>query len=327
MLKRWYLTLHGWIAVIFALPILGVVLTGLLLSFDPIIQQSGIKPGALTSEKVLGWLEEHDPDNKARALIHRPYDHSFSIEGVGEEGEVEIDLRTGQEFTDDVTGFFWSDWMGWARRTHEHLTVANVELTVISTWIMLVVIVIGILMGLPKIRNTVAGWHKAAAWFLLPLLIASPLTGLFITYGITLNSAAQAPAPPTITQAQGTPPARSAPLTMSEAVQIIGARHDLSTMTWLRTRGGRLLVRLWEGGEARAYMVTREGVQPTSRNFSRLFHEGTFAGIWGGVMNAIISVALVLLSITGLWLFVTKQLRKYRNRRLRAGWNKPQPAE
>lgn len=327
MLKRWYLTIHGWAAVVFALPILGVVLTGLLLSFDPIIQVTSVQPGALTTEKVLGWLAEHDPDNKAGALFHRPYDHSFEIDG--DDGEVEIDLRTGREFSETAGGIYWSDWMGWARRTHEHLTIANVELTVISTWIMLLIVVIGILMGLPKIRNTVAGWHKAAAWFLLPLLIVSPLTGLFITYGVTMNFSQSTPPParPAVEQVQGASPARPMPLTMAEAVRIIGETKDLSTMTWLRTRGGRLLVRLWEGGEARAYVVSRNGLSPANRNFSRIFHEGTFGGIWGGVMNVIISLALMLLSVTGLWLFVTKQIRKYRNRRLRAQWNTAQPAE
>ncbi|HRJ69388.1 MAG TPA: PepSY-associated TM helix domain-containing protein, partial [Beijerinckiaceae bacterium] len=187
MLKIWYLRLHGWIALIFSLPLLALILTGLILSVEPIMQVSTVKPGSITTEKVLGWLAEHDAEGKARSLSHRPYDHLFSIEGAGPEGEVEIDLRTGKEFADGVDAWYWSDWITWARRTHEHLTVYNVELTVVSTYVMILVILIGILMGLPKIRNNVAGWHKATAWFLLPLVIASPLTGLFITHRISLN--------------------------------------------------------------------------------------------------------------------------------------------
>src|SRR5262249_35563041 len=37
---------------------------------------------------------------------------------------------------------------------------------------------LGIPMGWPRLRNTLAGWHKGTAWFLLPLVILSPLTGL-----------------------------------------------------------------------------------------------------------------------------------------------------
>lgn len=332
MFKIWYLRLHGWIALIFSLPMLALVLTGLVLSVEPIMQVSSLKPGSITTEKVLSWLDEHDKEGKARSISHRPYDHSLSIEGAGPDGEVEIDLRTGKEFADDDNGYYWADQITWARRTHEHLTVYNVELTIISTYVMMLVILLGILMGLPKIRNNVAGWHKATAWFLLPLVIASPLTGLFISHGVTLNfspAPAQQAAPaqprPAGAPQQGRP--QQAGLPVAEAVKLVGAQHDLSNLIWLRQRGGRQLARIWEGGEARVYAVTREGLVPANRNFSRLFHEGNFAGIWSGIMNVVISFALILLTLTGAWLFVTKQIRKYRNRRLKAEWAKAQPAE
>jgi hypothetical protein len=27
--------------------------------------------------------------------------------------------------------------------------------------------------GLPRLRNTLSGWHKGAAWFAIPLILAS----------------------------------------------------------------------------------------------------------------------------------------------------------
>jgi hypothetical protein len=55
----------------------------------------------------------------------------------------------------------------WARMMHEHL-IALSWLVVASTIATVVIMIIGILMGLPRLKNTLSGWHKGAAWFTLP---------------------------------------------------------------------------------------------------------------------------------------------------------------
>ena len=87
------------------------------------------------------------------------------------------------------------------------------------------------------------------------------------------------------------------------------------------------MVRMWDGQEARAYAVTKEGLQPLSRNFARMIHEGNFLGVWSGMMKVITSLAFMLLMGTGLWLFTTKQIRKYQNRKARAARSGPVAAE
>jgi len=171
---------------------------------------------------------------------------------------------------------------------------------------MLVLIALGILMGLPRILNTVSGWHKAVSWFLLPLLILSPLTGIFIATGVSMNVTA---APPI---------ARTQPLPVAEAVRIIGQSQDLSRLIWLRQRGGRQMVRMWDGQEARAYAVTKEGLLPLQRNIARGIHEGNIFGIWTGIAMIITSLGFMLLMGTGLWLFFRKQYRKFQNKKARA---------
>src|SRR3954447_15599824 len=54
---------------------------------------------------------------------------------------------------------------------HEHLTVFRLDLTVFSTCAMMTIIVLGTLLGLPRSKNTVAGWHKGVAWGFLPLIV------------------------------------------------------------------------------------------------------------------------------------------------------------
>ncbi len=142
------------------------------------------------------------------------------------------------------------------------------------------------------------------AWGLLPLIVLSPLTGLFLAYGISFAS------PPT-----GSQP-RAAPMPLPEAVRIVGKDHDLSALVWMRPLGGRLAARLVEDGEYRVYAVTRDGLAPMQRNWPRLWHEGNFAGIWSALMNVVISFAMMGLLVTGMWIWLRRQLRR-RVRRIR----------
>jgi uncharacterized iron-regulated membrane protein len=184
-----------------------------------------------------------------------------------------------------------------SRQLHERLLLGNSWLVVGSTIAMLAVIAIGIAMGLPRLRNTLAGWHQGTAWSLLPLVILSPLTGLLIAFGVTLTPAA----------GPGTPPAR---VSLAEAVRLVGANHDLSAVAWIRSQGGRMLARINEGGELRVYAVTPAGPQVQPRNWPRLLHEGTFSAIWGGLLNLVTSIALLGLLGSGAWMWARRRLRR-----------------
>ena len=175
-----------------------------------------------------------------------------------------------------------------------------VQLTTIA---LIVLIGLGIAMGWPRLSNTVAGWHKLVAWIGLPLLILSPLTGLFLAWGISFT---------------GRPPPPPPVIPLVEAVAAVGAAHDLSNLVWLRSRGGRLLARVIVNGEYQILSVSRDGVTPTPRNVVRIFHEGNFAGIWSGLMNAVISLAFIGLMTTGLIIWMRRRRRPRRSGALRA---------
>ena len=181
---------------------------------------------------------------------------------------------------------------------HETLLLDAGWLVIGSTVAMLVLAVLGVLMGLPRFENTLSGWHKALAWGLLPLIVLSPLTGLFLAAGITFTS------PP-----GGRCASQGAPLRLAEAVRIVEESHDLSTLVWIRPQGGRLMARLVEGGEYTVYAVTREGTTAMSRNWPRLWHEGNFAGVWSALMNVITSIAMIGLLVTGPLIWLRRRLR------------------
>jgi len=211
-----------------------------------------------------------------------------------------VDLATGEETDAD---HWLSDIIGASRGVHQRLIFDLDWLVIGSTAAMLVVICLGVFMGWPRFANSLSGWHKATAWLLLPLLVLSPLTSLFMAAGLTFSQPAQ--------RGAGAAPIR-------EAVRMIAAQHDLSRLEWIRARGGRQLARINEPGGQATYVVTREGLTPAASNWPRTFHEGVFWGAWGGIMNVVISLAFILLMGTGLTIWARRTFRRRHPRGARA---------
>lgn len=302
-MKAWFLKLHRWIALGFAVPLALVIVTGLILSFEPWVVTRAIEPGALSADKVQALLSRHDPQGLARAIVYRSYDRTLTFaagRGAGGSGIV-VDAATGEVRAGPSA---LASVFSTSRRLHETLLIDARWLVTVATAAMLVIMVIGLLMGWPRFRNTLGGWHTGMAWCLLPLVVLSPLTGLFIALGITFTA-----------QHMGSA-ARSAPLPLADAVQVVGRNHDLSSLIWMRPLGGRLGVRLAEDGEYRIYAVTQEGTTPMQRNWPRLWHEGNFAGAWSAAMNVVLSIVMTGLLVTGAWIWLRRQIRKKRARRL-----------
>lgn len=298
-MKAWLLKLHRWLALIFTAPLAVVIVTGLVLSFEPGLVTGSIVPGSLSAERVQTLLAQHDPNGQARALVYRSYDGTLTM-GAGRGGGVTVDVASGEAKPGPSA---LAAVMGVMRGLHERLLIDAGWLVVASTAAMLVLVVLGGLMGWPRFANTLGGWHKAMAWGLLPLTVLSPLTALLMAAGVTFATPPAAPA------------AQGAPLKLAQAVDIVGRDHDLSSLVWLRPQGGRVMARLVEDGEYRLYAVMPQGAQPMERNWPRLWHEGNFAGAWSAAMNVILSVVMTGLLGTGAWIWLRRQLRR-RARRL-----------
>lgn len=292
-MKRWLLKLHRWAALTFAVPLACVLVSGLVLSVEPWVASGSIVPGSLTVERLQALLAQHDPAGRARAIAYRSYDGTLTI-GRGAGASV-VDVASGgaQPSLSPLASLFGS-----LRRFHETLLIDD-TLVVTSTAVMLALIVVGVLMGVPRLANTLAGWHKGIAWGLLPLLVLSPLTALLMAGGISF---AGRPA-----HGGDVPPPR-----LVDAVRVVGESHDLSGLVWLRPQGNRTLARLIEDGEYRVYQVTDAGVSPLPRNWPRLWHEGNFAGRWSALMNVVVSLGLLGLLASGVWLWARRRWRRAR---------------
>jgi uncharacterized iron-regulated membrane protein len=288
------LTLHRWITLVFALPLLAIIATGLILSFEPLAQIGAIGGPPIHSARIVDLVKRYDPDSKARGLSINAAARWMTLQGAGAQA---IDLATGEPA---AAGSRLADLFPWARVTHERL-LGQAWLVTSSTVAMVILILLGVLMGLPRLRNTLSGWHKGTAWFALPLILLSPLTGLCLAFGLTFQSAP-------------VPGGGSRPLPLPEAVGMVASSHDLSHVISIGMRGGRMMARIYEDGELRAYAVTSSGVTALPRNWPRLIHEGNWSALIASPLNAVTSIALLTLLSTGLLIWARRKLRKPRSR-------------
>ncbi len=294
MSKPVLLTLHRWITLVFALPLLAIIATGLILSFEPLVQVSGIGGPAIDSGRIVELMKRYDPDGKARGFAINAGAQRMTLQGADTPA---IDLATGESA---AASSRLPDLFLWARFTHERL-LGQAWLVTSSTIAMVCLMVLGILMGLPRLRNTLSGWHKGTAWFALPLILLCPLTGLCMAFGLTFQGGAA-------------PAGGGRPLPLPDAVRMVAASHDLSHVISIGARGGHMMARIYEGGELRAYAVTSSGVAPLPRNWPRLIHEGNWSALIASPLNVVTSIALLTLLSTGLLIWARRKLRKPRSR-------------
>ncbi|MDB5642264.1 MAG: hypothetical protein JWN07_1581, partial [Hyphomicrobiales bacterium] len=231
------------------------------------------------------------PAGEARVLTIDPVEQRLSL-SLPNRPPVAIDLRSGDRMQQGPGALALL--FAQSRGLHEHLLFGLSPLVPISTAAMLVLAALGVLMGWPRLRNTLSGWHKGVAWGLLPLIILSPLTGLALTFNITFASP--------------TPAGPAAPI--REAARLVAGVTDPSNILFIAQRGGRQMARVMENGALRTYAVSRQGLSPMPNNWPRLIHEGNWNGFVAGGLNAITALAMLGLLGTGLLIWARRRFRR-----------------
>jgi uncharacterized iron-regulated membrane protein len=297
MSKVLFLKLHRWVALVFALPLLAVILSGLVLSVEPALKAT-TPDGTVTLERLERIIEAAGPAGRGGALAIQGYAGTASLGGRG--ASTTYDLATAVPVQPTaLPGLFRT-----MRGLHERLLLDLGWLVVASTIALVALGLAGLLLGWPRLRNTLGGWHRVTGWALLPLLVGSPLTGLALAFGITFTT----PAP--------VPPGAAPPLL--ETLRQVAARHDLDGLDFIRPIGGGRLVRvLDEHGTAIAYRAGPEGLVRQPDNWPRLLHEGGWGGVLGSIANLVTSIALVGLLGTGVYIWARRSLAKRRARSAR----------
>jgi uncharacterized iron-regulated membrane protein len=301
-MKPYLLRLHRWLTLTFALPWIIILVTGLIVSFEPMLMDRAFTGRSVSLATVEAAMAKNDPTGKANTLNVRAYDNAIILaEGRGST-PMRIDLKSGEKITAGTS--LWSDMFSMLRNLHQSLLLDLKWLVDASTIAMLISMVFGIFMGLPRFNTSLGGWHKMTAWATLPLLLLSPLTGLAIAYGITFTG------PP--------PKAEGSPVKLADAVKLVAAKHDLASVYWIRPQGGAMRARIYDGREAKVFTVSKDGLVSGQQSWPRAIHEGVWAGAWSALINVVTSLALIGLFLTGLWIWTRRTLRLRANKRDRA---------
>lgn len=299
-MKPWLLRLHRWIALAFSIPLGVLIVTGLLLSLSPILFDTGVTRRSLARTDVEAMLATFDADQKATSLSIRAYEGTMTLSAGRGSTPVRVDLASKSRIP--ASQWLWSDVLTTTQRLHETFLLNLGWLVTASTIAMLTMMALGVGLGWGNFRQSLGGWHRATAWFLLPLLVLSPLTGLALALRITLAPAAE----------RATAPAAS----LHEAVRLVADRYDLANVVWIRPLGPNgLAARVYDNGRAKVFAVSKSGLMETPPSWPRLLHEGVWRGVWSGGVNLVTSLAFVLLLATGLTIWSRRQLQRARRAR------------
>jgi uncharacterized iron-regulated membrane protein len=264
-----------------------------------------VKPSVpVTEARLQELLRTHDPQGAATSLALRGRDNTLVLGAPGRTRD--IDLASGALRTAEPSAL--AGLYRWARPVHEHLVFDMGWLVIASTVALLVLAVLGVLMGWPRLRNTLGGWHTVSAWVLLPLVVLSPATGLMIALGLG-NS------PPPAGGAPGAAPGGRVALV--DVVAMVARQHDVADLSSVRTRGGRMMVRVVPGAQPVVYAVSPAGLRPLATNWPRALHEGNWNVIVGPLANGLVSVLFLGLMGTGLTIWLRRRLKQAAIRRSR----------
>ncbi len=292
--------LHRWVALLFALPLLVVIVTGLILSAIPIIHAAAVRPGSIAQTRLEEIIRHADPEGIASALTIDWHDRVLTLEGLGKGSKIDIDMDTGGKLNRATPV---SDFIAGAKELHRRFVFGRNYLTIACSFAMIALAILGLGIGFARPRNTLQGWHRIAACGLLPLVAISPLTGALDGLNISF------------TDRPGTDAPRAPPMPLIEALRQVDARFDPATVYSVTTRGR-------DGGVARVFddsgaivwwRVTGQGLTPAQRNLPREIHEGTWSGVAAGVVNFITAAAILFLLGTGLLIWSRASRRRRAN--------------
>lgn len=284
--KSILLIAHRWIGLVLSPIFLLILVSGAVLAFQPILSDFGTEAATTVDPAALvRMIDSADPQGRGSVTISGG---DLVLRSAAEGAASAFDLKTGKPVAAPVQGF---DVFGFAERLHRSLLVGAGALVELATYAMVAIIVIGPLLAWPRLRNTVLGWHIATGWWLYPVVLLTPLTGLLMALHI---GAPSMPRP-----AAGGPAIKPA-----RAIERLAREQDVSGLVSARNfRGGSVLVTIRTPSADVGYMVTGDAITriDPNANVVRAIHLGTWAGAWSGLLNLVSAIVLIGLTGTGAW--------------------------
>nr|WP_294526307.1 flavodoxin domain-containing protein [uncultured Rhodopila sp.] len=278
--------LHRWISLILA-PLFAVTLvSGALLTLEPILGAGASRPRAPVDTAALaGTLAGLDIAATARGLDVDPGGTTVELKFAHGTQAARIDIASGTMLPDSGR----ADFFAVLHDLHEDLLLGVKPVVEYAAWAMVLLILAGPFLAWPRLRNTVAGWHAGIGWVLLPLVLLPSGTEVLRTLDVGHVQLIE-PAP-------SNPPVAWA-VAISQAAEADGPAPIESAR---RLPGGGIAVTVGQDSDKRILIVTSQGITAAhgGRNWMKDLHDGIWAAPWSGWVNLLSASALLGLLGTG----------------------------
>jgi sulfite reductase (NADPH) flavoprotein alpha-component len=302
-LKPTLLKLHRWIGIGLAPLFMLIALSGAVLAFKPIVQPSapdGLY--AVPAAHVIKLLERIDPlgDGVDAISIDRAKNQadvsSQDSQIAGRYDLISGACECGNEASTPFNLFEFTEHL------HKELLFGADILIQVASYLMILMIITALLLQWPRLRNNLMGWHRGVGWFLLPIILMMPLSGVLMSLHIGM------PELPRMSQPDS-------PLSLTEALSRAQQHQALDSLNMVRRlRGGSVLVSTFDSDEQQILIVTDQAVTAINpqENLVKTLHEGTWAGPVSGTLNLLGALALSLLTLSGSisWLRRRRRMRQ-----------------
>ncbi|MFG1375097.1 PepSY domain-containing protein [Xanthobacter oligotrophicus] len=287
-IKPLLISFHRWISIVLAPVFVLVILSGAILSFRPILSDlSSRSAGTVTVDvaalgALIGKLEAQGPVSAIS-----PAEGGTSVDVVSDAADIagRWDIASATRTRTAAGG---GDVFRTVEMFHKSLLLGLGLVVEAASFAMLAIMIAGPFLAWLRFRGTLIGWHMAIGWCLLPVTLLSPVTAVLMTLGV--GAGARVPLP-----------RAERPVAISRAVATAAHDMDLTQIaTARRFRGGTVMLQV-AGEKGGAFVVTDKGVTALTGGpgLVKQIHEGTWAGVWSGSLNLVVSLALLGLTVTG----------------------------
>lgn len=278
--------IHRWIALVLSPVLVLILLSGLVLAFRPIVGRNEPPPatGRVDPSRVIALLDSLDPRGQARFAFLDPSRRTLAI-ASGPGAPRFHDVATGRVVAAPAEVRRPPDVFDVAERVHRNLWIGAEVLVTLASVGMLVLVILGPVMSRPRAGRSALAWHIRAGWVLWPLVALAPVSLVMMkVHAPLVISASRAYVAP------------------ARAIEQAARLTDLSQLVGVQSLPGAALIVTVTPSGPRRFALKDSALHPFDSRISTLgreLHEGTWAGPWSGMLNAIAAVVTLVMLGTG----------------------------
>lgn len=289
--RRRLVALHKWLALALSPVLLALVVTGAILSFAPLLDgraRGAMAPPPLDVAALRSLLTRPDVTRDAGSLFVNDDRATVTLRSGRDGHTATFAIASGAPALSPLRrpGAEKGAFFDRVLRIHKNLWGFG-GLVTIGAFALGVLVFIGPLLAPPGARRGALGWHRWSGWFLWPLLALAPLSLVLMKF-----------------HAPALGGSRSAPMTFVEALDAMGAAHDLRALRVMsHLNDGKTFVVLEPRPDVDLrYVVSRTGINEVDNatvQAGEAIHAGDWGGGWGGMLNLASMLAMLGMLGTG----------------------------